>query len=77
MMTVPPGCEDVYWLFGDLVSENASDFPEVIARTRTYIVLRPCGLARPFSQDAWQERSSQERKYVLSVLRIDKQPLLL
>ena len=26
-------------------------------------------------KDAWQERSSQERKYVLSVLRINKQPL--
>ena len=60
----------------DLVSENASDFPEVIARPHaSQIVLRPHGLARLFSQDAWQEHSSQERKYVLSILRIDKQSM--
>ena len=69
----PPFIEDAS--DGDLVSENASDFPEVIARTHvSQIVPRPRDIARRFLQDAWQERFTQERKYVLIVLQIDKQP---
>ena len=37
-------------------------------------LLRPWGLARPFSQGCFWERSSKEIKYVFSIFRIDKQP---